>query len=137
MDFFTAYAIDPKLEQEGKEFDFGGGVKMLIARANNDKYNRMLTQQFEAHKHTLELNDTPEQRKAAEERSNLIMADVMAHSVLLGWTGPVKFKGEDLPYSVANAKKLLELKEFQRQVAKHAEDYRNFRFKVEEEDAKN
>lgn len=136
-DIFTQFAVNPKLEQEGKEFDFGGGVKMLIARSSNPTYQKMLNKLYETHKHTLELKDTAEQLAAAKDRSNQIMAEVMAHTVLLGWTGPVAFKGEKLEYSVANAKKLLLVEEFQKEVARRADDFRNFRFEVEEADAKN
>lgn len=137
MDFHATYATDPKAELEGREVDWGGGIKLLIARAHNPKYTRMLAQQYEAHKHTLDQKETDEQLATAEARSNKIMAYVMARSILLGWTGPVKFKGQDLPYSVANAEMLLEIKDFQAEVAKKAADFRNFRVKVEEGDEKN
>jgi hypothetical protein len=137
LDFHAQYATDPKAELEGKEFDWGGGVKLLIARAHNPKYTRLLASQYEAHKHTLDKKDTPEDLAAAEDRSNKIMAYVMARSILLGWSGAVKFKGEDFPYSVANAETLLQMKDFQSEVAKKAADFRNFRFETEEVDAKN
>lgn len=137
MDFFAAYATNPALEQDGKDFDFGGGVTMRIARAHNPKYTRILNKLYEAHKHTLELKDTPEQQATAAETSHKIMAEVMSKSILLGWTGPVKYKGQDLPYSVENAKKLLLIKDFQEDVAKRAANFHNFRFEIEEADAKN
>jgi len=137
FDLFKQYATDPKAEQEGKEFDFGGGVKMLIARSGNDKYTRMLNKAYEAHKHTLDLKDTPEQIAAGKELSHKIMADVMAHSILLGWSGPAAYAGAELPHSIENAQKLLLLKDFQVEVAKRSDDFRNFRYEVEEADAKN
>lgn len=137
MDIFHQYATDSALEMEGKEFDFGGGVTMKVARSYNAKYTRMLSQLYEAHKHTLDQKDTPEQIAAGEERSLKIMAEVMAHSVLLGWTGPVMYKGEPLPYSVANAEKLLLLKEFQKEVGRKADDFKNYRFQTEAADVKN
>lgn len=137
LDIFSMYAVDPKLELEGKEFDWGGGVTLLIARSHNPKYTRMLANLYEVHKHTLDQKDTPEQLATAEDRSNKIMAEVMACSILLGWTGPMGYKGELLEYSVANAQKLLLHKDFQREVAKRSDDFRNFRFKTEEADVKN
>ena len=97
MDLMHMYSTDPKLELEGKEFDFGGGIKMLIARDQNTKFNRMLNKLYEAHKHTLDLKDSPEQIETGEKLSHQIMAEVMSHSILLGWTGPVEFGGEPLP----------------------------------------
>lgn len=137
IDFHSQYATDPKSELEGREFDWGGGIKLLIARAHNAKYTRLLASQYEAHKHTLDQKETPEQLATAEDRSNKIMAYVMARSILLGWTGAVFFKGQALEYSVANAEMLLQMKDFQAEVSKKAADFRNFRFETEEADAKN
>lgn len=137
MDFFATYAVDPRAELEGREFDWGGGVKLLIARAHNPKYTRMLAQQYEAHKHTLDQKDSEEQQATAEDRSNKIMAYVMARALLLGWSGPVNYKGQPLPYSVANAEMLLQLKDFQSEVAKKAADFRNYRYEAEATDEKN
>jgi hypothetical protein len=137
MDFFAAYATDPKAELEGREVPWGGGITLLIARAHNPKFTRMLAQQIEAHKHTLDQKETDEQLATAEDRSNKIMAYVMARSILLGWTGPVEYQGQPLPYSVANAEKLLLIKDFQAEITKKSGDFRNFRVKVEEADEKN
>jgi hypothetical protein len=137
LDIWSQYATDPKAELEGREVDWGGGVKLIIARAHNPKYTRMLAQQYEAHKHTLDQKETDEQLATAEDRSNKIMAHVMSRSILLGWTGPLGFQGKELPYSVANAEMLLQIKDFQAEVAKKAADFRNFRVKAEEVDEKN
>ncbi len=137
MDIFNLYATNEIQEQEGKEFDFGGGVTMKIGRSQNPRYQRMMTQLFEAHKHTLELKSTEEEVKAAEDRSRKIMAEVMSKSVLLGWSGPVTYKGDDIAYSVDNAYKLLLIKDFQAQVAKRADDFKNFRQVTEDADVKN
>lgn len=137
LDIFAQYATDPKAELEGKEFDLGGGVTALIARSHNPKYTRMLANLYEVHKHTLDQKETPEQLATAEDRSNKIMAEVMACSVLLGWTGPMAYQGEPLPYSVANAQKILLHKDFQREIARKSDDFRNFRFQTEEADVKN
>ena len=137
MDIYRVFATDPALEQEGKWFDFGGGVRFKIARAHNPTYTRILNKLYEAFKHVLDLKDTPEQQREAADRSHKIMAEVMAKSVLLGWEGPVAFKGEMLTYSVTNAEKLLLVKDFQEWVAKRSADYQNYRHEVEQADAKN
>lgn len=137
MDIFSQYAVDPKLEQEGKDFDWGEGLTLILARSHNPIYTKMINTRFEAHKHTLELKDTPEQLKAAEDRSHKIMAEVLAHTVLIGWKGEMIYKGQPLEYSVANAEMLLLHKDFQREVARKADDFRNFRFQTEEADVKN
>jgi hypothetical protein len=137
MDFHALYATDPKAEQEGREFDWGGGVKLKIARAHNPTYSRLLASQYETYKHVLEQKATEEDQAAAEACSNKIMAYVMARSLLLGWTGPVTYKGQPLPYSVANAEMLLSLKDFQNEVNRKANDFRNYRYETEAADEKN
>lgn len=137
MDIYKLYATDPALEQEGKWIDFGGGVKFKIARAQNPRYTRILNQLFEAHKHTLELKETEAQIREAAERSHKIMAEVMAKSILLGWEGPVEYAGQALPFSPANAEKLLLVKDFQEEIAKRAANFQNFRVQAEAADAKN
>lgn len=141
LNIFHQYATDPKAELEGKEFDWGGGAKLMIARSQNPKYQRMMAKLYEAHKHTLEQKDTPEQIAAAEKCYHEIMAEVMSHSVLMGWSGisggQVDGKDVELPYSTAAAKKFLLLKDFQKAVAAKADEFKNYRFELEEADAKN
>jgi hypothetical protein len=137
LDIFKAFATDPKLEQEGKDFDFGGGVTLKIARSYNPTFVRMLNKQFEAHKHTLELKSTPQEVAAAEECSNKIMAYVMSRSVLLGWSGPVEYDGVAVSYSPEAAEKMLMLKDFQKEISKRADEFKNFRIFSEDADVKN
>lgn len=137
MDFFAAYATDIKAETEGKDIPWGGGVTLTIARAHNPQYTRLLANLYEKYKDVLDKKDTPEELAEAEACSNKLMAEVMAKTILLGWTGPVMYKKQPLPYSTANAQVLLQLKDFQNEVAKKAADFRNFRFETEEADAKN
>lgn len=147
MDIYSRYATDITAEEEGRWFDFGAGIEFLIARQGNTRYNRILAQQYEAHKHTLDLETTgtPEQQKAAKDRSHRIMAEVMAKSILLGWRvkegapegTQLTYKGQAAEYSVANAEKLLLIKDFQADVDRKARDFNNFRVKLEEADAKN
>lgn len=137
MDFWSEYATDPQAETEGKSIPWGGGVILTIARANNPAYTRLLASLYEQNKEALDKKTTAEDMAAAEALSNKIMAEVMAKTVLLGWTGPVTYKKQPLEYSTANAQKLLELKDFQAEISRKAADFRNFRYAVEAADAKN
>ncbi len=139
MDFHALYATDPVLEEQGKVFDkeFGEGITMTLARTNNTTYTRIVTQLYEAHKFTLDQKDTEAQRKAGDHRSDEIMVETLAKSVLLGWTGPVMYKGEPLPYSVANAMTLLRMKDFRKKVEQLAGKMENYRLVQEQDDAKN
>lgn len=138
LDIFNQFATNTAHEEEGRPFDkeFGADVTFVIARAGNRTYSRMLQAQVDAHKHTLDQKATEEQKLASEDRSEKIMIDVMAKSILLGWSGNVKYQGKPLPYSVDNAIMLLQLKEFRKKVDGLSNDFKNFRLISEEEDAK-
>ena len=64
------------------------------------------------------------------------MVKVIAKTILLGWEN-VKFKGEDLPYSLTNAEMLLGIKDFRREIVKLADDFDSFKAQKAEEDEKN
>lgn len=153
MDFATAFKTDTATEEKGRWFEFGD-VELLIARSGNRTYTDMMSQQFQAHNHTLSQKDTKEQREAANDRAEKIQVDVMAASVLLGWrgrtvkdesvesgerTGKVLFDGEDLTdsYSQLNAKKLLSLKDLRAQINAKADDFKNYLAAVKKADEKN
>jgi hypothetical protein len=125
LDIFSQFATDEGLENGGTYFDLGGDAKVLVARAGNRKYSKLLTKQVNLHKQALDLEDDN-----AENMSDKIMASVMAQTILLGWTG-VSFKGAELPYSTANAEMLLGIKDFRRQIAKFADDVSAFKVKEE------
>lgn len=156
MDIFKQYATDPAAETKGRYFE-NGDVEFLIARAGNRTFNDMFNQQINAHKHTLDQRDTPEQRNRAEDRAEKILVDVMSKTVLLGWRGlpklnedgtpmlldgqPVlgklEYNGEALEYSPANAAKVLAHKDFRTWVDGRANDFKNFLVVVQKEDEKN
>jgi hypothetical protein len=136
MDIFSIYATNDDAEQQGR-YQENGDAQFLIARNGNDRYSRMLTNLYEIHKFTLDNKSDEESRKAAKDRSDKIMVEVMSKSILLGWTGNVKFRGEQLPYSVENAVKLLQVKDFRNWVNAKADDFKNYLEVVEADDAKN
>ncbi|MCP3023263.1 hypothetical protein [Cupriavidus basilensis] len=131
LDIFAAFATDETKELEGVWIELSDGAEILVARAGNKKYNKLLAQQYEKNKRLLDLKND-----AAETLSNTIMIDVMARTLLLGWKNIV-FKGEDLPHSVDNAKLLLSVKDFRDLVSKHAGDAEAFRLAQLDEAAKN
>lgn len=136
MDIFSAYATNDQAEQNGREFE-NGDATFLIARSGNRRYTDMLSQLYTAHKHTLDQKDTSEARLAAEDRSNKIMVEVMSKSILLGWSGNVKYKGVDLPYNQTNAALLLGHKDFRNWVDGKSSSFQNYLEEVKKEDEKN
>lgn len=127
MDIFTEYAANETLENEGTWVEVGD-AEFLIARSGNKKYIRKLTRAVDRHKKMLDRKDD-----AADKLSDEIMIAVIAETVLLGWKG-VSYKGAPISYSTDNAKMLLSLKDFRRQIVELAEDFDAYKA-VEEKEA--
>lgn len=126
LDIFAQYATDEAAENEGVWVPHGS-AKFLIARAGNRKYVKKLSALVEKNQKLLDAKDD-----AADKLSDQLMIEVMAESILLGWEN-VGYKGETLPYSLENAKMLLGVKDFRREVSKMADDINNFKVKQTEE----
>lgn len=123
LDIFSRFATDESLEENGAWRDIGDGAKLLVARAGNRKFGKALAREVNKHQATLNLGDD-----AADAKSDEIMASVTAEAILLGWEG-VSFKGEELPYSFDNAKKLLGIKEFRKLVTRLSEELEAYKVK--------
>ena len=126
LDIFAEYATNDSLENDGTWMEVGD-AKFLIARSGNKSYARKLTKAVERHKKQLDRKDD-----AADKLSDDIMIGVIAETVLLGWEG-VAYKGEALPYTVDNAKMLLGIKDFRRQIMELADDFDAFKAVAEKE----
>ncbi len=134
IDLFDAFATDPKKEVEGAETEIPGcgSTKFLVARVGSAAYKRILNTLYKKHKAVLESNSDE-----AQNISDKVMAEVYAKTVLLGWSGTVRYKGQDLPYSEANAKTLLQHKDFRAIVEGVAGDLNAFKVVSEAEEVKN
>lgn len=129
LDVFKQYATDENLENNGTWHDFNG-ARLLIARAGNRKYGRVLARLVEQNQKLLDRKDDE-----ADAKSDEIMIEVLAEAVLLGWEGIV-FNGEPLAYSKEAAKKVLAIKDFRREVVRLSEGLDAYKVKVEEEQGK-
>lgn len=127
LDIFAKYATDESLENNGTWREIGGGAELLVARAGNKAYAKLLTKLVEQNRKVLDLGDD-----VADAKSDEIMVEVLAKTVLLGWKG-VQFKGKDLEHSFDNAKMLLKIKDFRRVVVGLSEEIDFFRAKEEAE----
>jgi hypothetical protein len=121
-DFFKQFASDEKMEIEGRWVDHDTETSFLVARSGNKHFNRLFTKLYQKNKVVLESKGD-----AAEAKSDEIMIETFAKTILLGWKGKVEFDGKDLSYSVENAKKLLALKDFRRVIASYADDFDSFK----------
>jgi hypothetical protein len=130
MDIFAQYATDASLENNGTWQELGD-AKFLVARTGNRKYVQALSAAVEKNQKLLDAKG-----EAADTLSDKIMVDVLASTILLGWEG-VSFKGQPLDYSVDNAKTLLAIRDFRREIVKLADSIDGYRAKLEEEQVKN
>ena len=133
VDLFSAFAVDATQEQEGvlTQVPNAGDTLFKIARSGNKQFSRLIQAQFKRNRAVLESKGD-----AAADKSDEIMIDVMAKSILVGWEGTVLYKGKALEYSPANARKLLAIKDFRKAVAQFADDVSAFKFKETEEQGK-
>lgn len=127
LDIFATFATDENLENNGTWFPIGKDAELLIARSGNPNYGKKLTSLFERYENVLKHRDA-----AADAKSEEIMIEVLATTILLGWKG-VSFQKQPLEYSLANAKKLLAVREFRKLVVKLSEDFESFKVKEEAE----
>ena len=127
FDINEAFATDETLENEGAIFPLGKGSSLLIARSGNRAYTKALTKEVERRK--VELDDVDE--AAAGKVSDEIMINVMARTILLGWTKVTVNGVVDMPYSTENASIALGMKEFRKFVAGKADSMESFRIKTE------
>ncbi len=121
-DFFKQFASDEKMEIEGRWVEHDPETSFLVARSGNKHFNRLFSKLYQKNKVLLESKGD-----AAEAKSDEIMVETFAKTILLGWKGKVEFNGQDLPYNVENAKKLLSLKDFRRVIASYADDFDSFK----------
>lgn len=132
LNIFKTFAANADKEQSGVEVEVGPEAFITVARANNKTYSRMLTKAWEANKYTLDRKD-----KAANDKAEELIIDIMSKSILLGWRGMLDENDQPLEYSQAAAKKMLAIGDFRQMVSKQADDFSNFRQVTEEADAKN
>lgn len=133
MDVYESFATDEKLEIEGAWIDYDDKTKFLIAREYNDHFQRVFSETQERNARALKAKT-----EEAKKLSGKLMVEIMAKTILVGWSGPVKLKGEDLgEYSYEKAVRLLEVKGFRGWVATQASNEANYKAEAEAADAKN
>lgn len=135
MDIFKAFATNPKLEEEGRWVRIGGTddkpSRLLIARTGTKRYQRVMAQQYEAHKALLESKDT----EAANAKVQEMFRHALANCVLLDWEN-VEYKG-NATYSYDNAHAMLGHRDFRELVEKEANKFESYKLEQLEVDAKN
>lgn len=115
-----------QLEEEGVWCPLGAGARIKVARLGNPAYLKLLRTKYKAHRAVLDMEDD-----LAQTMGEKIAIEVYARTVLKGWEG-IAVEGKEFPYSVENAEKLLNLKDFREKVKNYAETMELFQDKAEE-----
>lgn len=134
IDLFSAFAVNAVQEQEGSDTQLPGCGDTLfkIAREGNKNYSKRLQKLVKQNRAVLDSKGD-----AAEAKSDEILVDVMAATILIGWQGEVLYKGTPMKYSVDAAKTLLAHKDFRAKVMEVSSNMETFKVVKDEEDSKN
>ena len=127
MDVFASYATDEVAEVEGRWFPLDKKTKVLVARTGNPNYLKAIRQRMKDAQ-----IDTEDQSDENEKLVSDLVVETMAETILLGWKS-LTMKGEDLPYSKANAIKVLSVKGFRTRISSIADKLDSFKVKEEKE----
>lgn len=131
MDLFSKFKTDAEKERDGVWVPLDGEGRIRVARTNNPLYRESLVRKVSRYK-------TATKSKVIPEDDWLdIVNELVAETILVGWEG-ITEKGQPLPYSVENAKRVLtELKDFREMVLSIADNMDNFKEELDEGTEKN
>lgn len=124
IDIFADFAV----HNDAVAVPYRGDVEFLIARDGNPRYKKRLTHLYRRNERVLDGKGD-----AADAKSEEIMIQVMAETILVGWTGTLAVQGQSLEYSVENAKKLLAVEKFREWVTAQSRDASLFKTVKDEE----
>ena len=128
-----AYGTDLNKEVDGVWFKSSmiDGLELKIAKSGNPKYSKLARKLYKPYAKQLRKGlDLPE--SVTDEISVQLILD----SLLLDWKGMPGEDGEEVAYSKAEAKALLddqELKEFKAEILEFADDNARFQLEIDEE----
>lgn len=128
MDILSSFATDETLEVQGKAFPLSKDAKVLVARSGNPKYVALLRKKMAEAQIDLASGEE------ADEIAETILNEVMAETILLGWTGITEGPNKTpVPYSVAKAREYLKVKDFRRKISALSENFEAYKVKAEAE----
>lgn len=126
MDLKKDFSTNKKLEDEGVWIDIGDGAKLKIARAGNKQANAVSKQLAKPYMAQIQYG------KLSDEVATQIAVEVMAKAILLDWKG-IQYDGQEMPYSIDNAIKILtELPDFRDYVSQVANERKTFQREIDE-----
>ena len=158
FDVFAEFATDEKAEVEGRKMPLTAGAGLIVARANNDRYNARILELYEANREAIDdggvaskalaelSGDAAEEAKAQALRDRIAKAtakdeeigiQALAETVLVGVYGDLNFQGKPMVYSPAAAVVWLRVKDVRRRVIMFSQNIDNYRVLAEEADRGN
>lgn len=92
--------INGSTETEGSKFNYRG-IDLMVARSGNANFKTKFREALKPYKEEFDSG------RISEEKSNEIMIECVAKTILVGWDKLVDANGEEYEYSVENAISLL------------------------------
>jgi len=130
-DIKKIYGVDKEAEISGVWHDMGDGVRVKIARIGNPQYQKEFQRISKPYRNSIR------RRSLSDEVAERLLIDAMAKCIVLDWDG-LEEDGVPIPYSVANAKRLLtEYRDFRDNINDFANEMEGFRQEEVEEGEKN
>lgn len=139
MSLYKKFETDRSLEKTGITLDYGPNskgnpIEICIARAGgaNDQYLKRLEAKAKPHRRAIQ-HETVDRLQL-----EMIVKEVYAETVVLGWANVEDREGNDLAFTKENVLKLLnDLPDLYTDIQEQAQSAALFRMSVREADAKN
>ncbi len=123
---YKEFETDKEAEAEGVWVDLGDGAKVLVARFSNPAHEKAIRRLQKPYRSILNSG-----RQLPKDVADDITVKSLVEAVLLGWEGMTDRDGAVLPYTPANADKLLrDLPDFRNVVATLAMSAETFRLEA-------
>lgn len=132
MKLAKVFGTDKSKEQEGVWIEMGEGGAIKVARMGNPSYSKKFQKLTKPYKQAIR------RETLSDEIAERILVDSMAEHILLDWKGIEDENGNEIPYSLETAKKLLsDLKDFRNYISEMATSIENFKEEEDEGTEKN
>lgn len=120
---YDVLGTDKTMEQQGVLLDFGRAGRFKIARAGggNQAYNEVRARRFRP------FSKQQRQGTLSEEVAQKALVEVYAEAVVKGWEGVLGPDRQPIPFSIANAIKLMtDIPQLFEEIRVAATDYANY-----------
>lgn len=97
-------ATDREAEVKGVTHDWNG-AKVVVARANNQKFAQYVATEVELHRPIIDGKD----KKKSQEMLDRINRDAFCKYILVGWSGFVDAENNEVKYNLTNCRKIYDL----------------------------